>query len=266
VRPALGAADLKSLLVGNADASGAPLAAGAGSLDLGAAAVGEVSASPATLTFGTWTGPRRSTVQRVTVRNVSSRRLQLSLTVASTDPEELRVLVTPNRLALRPGASATVTVRVTATRRPSEAAVTGALRISPAGGTTLRVPFALASRVPATGLLAHATISKAAFAPSDTAPAILTVQAGRVTVERKGVQVAPVGRLDLLLYDANGRFRGVLARLRDLLPGSYSFGITGRDATSVRLPPGSYQVRLVAWPTEDGVGAPSRARVAFRIQ
>jgi subtilisin family serine protease len=265
-RPALGAADLKSLLVGNADPSGTPVAAGAGSLDLGAAAVGEVSASPATLTFGTWTGPRRSTAQTVTVRNVSSRRLQLSLTVTSTDPEELRVLVQPNHLTLKPGAAATVTVRVAATQRPSAAAVTGALRIAPAGGTTLRVPFALASQVPATGLLSKATISKSSFAPSDTAPAILTVQAGRLVDHGGSVQIAPVARLDLLLYDANGRFRGVLARVRDLLPGSYSFGITGRDATSVRLPPGSYQVRLVAWPTEDGVGAPSRARVSFRIQ
>ena len=80
------------------------------------------------------------------------------------------------------------------------------------------------------------------------------------------VQIAPVARLDLLLYDADGRFRGVLGRVRDLLTGSYSFGITGRDATSVRLPPGSYQVRLVAWPTEDGTGAPSRAHVSFHIE
>jgi subtilisin family serine protease len=267
VRPALDASDLKSLLVGNADASGAATAVGAGELDLGAAAVGEVSASPATLTFGTWSGPHWRAAQTVTVRNVSSRRLQLSLAVASDgDPEALRFTVKPAAVALKAGAETTVTVEVAAPHRPTAAAITGALRISPAGAATLRVPFALASQVPATRLLSKATISKTTFTPSDTSPAILTVQAGRLAEQGGAVQIAPVARLDLLLYDADGRFRGVLGRVRDLLPGSYSFGITGRDATSVRLPPGSYQVRLVAWPTEDGTGAPSRAHVSFHIE
>ena len=52
-------------------------------------------------------------------------------------------------------------------------------------------------------------------------------------------------------------------KVRDLLPGTYSFGITGRGPGGEVLGPGTYQLRLVAWPT---LGTrPSRAQVAFRI-
>jgi hypothetical protein len=143
--------------------------------------------------------------------------------------------------------------------------VTGAIRIVPAGGAALRVPFAIGFRAQSASLLSHASLSTDAFAPSDTSPAILNVQAGNVLTD-DGVQIEPVARLDVLLYDANGRFRGLLARQRDLLPGSYSFGITGRDPTSRRLPPGRYELRLVAWPTVPGSAPPSRTQVDFRIE
>jgi hypothetical protein len=92
---------------------------------------------------------------------------------------------------------------------------------------------------------------------------VLVVRAGRVNTGG-GLQIEPVARLDVLLYTAAGAFVGVLARERDLLPGSYQFGITGRSPTGATLRPGRYEVRLVAWPT--GGGAPSRARVPFAIQ
>ena len=79
-----------------------------------------------------------------------------------------------------------------------------------------------------------------------------------------GVQVEPVSRLDVALYSAAGEFVGTLARLRDLLPGTYSFGLTGRGPDSTELDPGRYEVRLTAWPTLPA--RPSRARVRFRIQ
>jgi hypothetical protein len=71
------------------------------------------------------------------------------------------------------------------------------------------------------------------FPASDTDPAILSVQAGSL-VHDHGLQIQAVSRLDILLYSASGRYLGVMARLRDLLPGSYSFGITGRGPTSAR--------------------------------
>jgi hypothetical protein len=57
-----------------------------------------------------------------------------------------------------------------------------------------------------------------------------------------------------------------MARLRNLLPGSYSFGITGRGPTSAQLAPGGYELRIAAWPTLPLDAQPSRARVSFRIE
>ena len=79
-------------------------------------------------------------------------------------------------------------------------------------------------------------------------------------------QIEPVSRLDVLLYGADGSFRGVMARLRDLLPGSYSFGITGRGPSSAVLAPGRYELRLAAWPTLPAQAPPSRATVRFEVR
>ena len=73
-------------------------------------------------------------------------------------------------------------------------------------------------------------------------------------------------RLDILLYSAGGKFLGVMARLRDLLPGSYSFGITGRGPTSARLRAGGYELRLAAWPTLPLDAKPVRAQVKFTLE
>ena len=130
--------------------------------------------------------------------------------------------------------------------------VTGTIRIAAAGSETLHVPWALQLVQPTSNLLARVSIDQASFAPSDTSPALLSVQA--------------VARLDVLLYTSAGRFLGVLARLRDLLPGTYSFGITGRGPSSVRLPAGGYELRLAAWPTLPKDAPPSRAQVRFAIE
>jgi hypothetical protein len=73
-----------------------------------------------------------------------------------------------------------------------------------------------------------------------------------------------VALLSLELRRANGERLGVLARLHDLLPGLYSFGLTGRDAKGDTLRPGRYRLRLTAYPTGDG--SPSRTAVTFTIR
>ena len=170
----------------------------------------------------------------------------------------------PARVVLRIGRSARVVVIARASAPPRlDPAATGVVAVMPAGSQTLRIPWAIAfPRVRGT-LLPRARIDPVRFRPSDVNPAVMRVRAG-VVVESAGLQILPVSRLDVLLYRSNGRFIGVLARLRDLLPGSYSFGITGRGPRGAKLAPGGYELRLVAWPALDG--EPSRTRVRFGIE
>ena len=134
-----------------------------------------------------------------------------------------------------------------------------------AGSDTLHIPWALQFEQPTANLLGPVSIDQSSFKPSDTTPALLSVRAGAL-VRDHGVQIEPVARLDILLYKSSGQFVGVLARLRDLLPGTYSFGITGRGPSSVKLTPGGYELRLAAWPTLPKDAQPSRAQVRFAIE
>ncbi len=267
MRPALGGPALESLLAGYAQPTGAPATAvGSGLLDLGASAVGEIASSPTSLGFGVWGGPHWHATRTVVIRNVSTRRLVISATaVADGDSEALRFRVRPAQFALAPGKARQVEVSVIAPVAPAARLVTGAIRVSAVGSETLRVPWALLFRQTTADLLGKVSLSTSSFKPSDTDPAILSVRAGAV-VRDHGVQIVPVRQLDILLYTTNGRFIGVMARLRDLLPGAYSFGITGRGPTSARLAPGPYELRLAAWPTLPLAAKPTRAQISFRIE
>jgi hypothetical protein len=267
MRPSVDAEGLRSLLSGYAQQGKAsPFSVGAGALRLGASAVGEVATDPATLGFGIWGGPHWHATRVITVRNVSSRRLELSLSaVSGGDSEALRFTVRPKQLVVGPGRARRVKITVRAPRKPGTAVVTGTMRVAAVGSQTLHVPWALQFEQPRPNLLARVSIDQQSFAPSDTSPALLSVQAGAV-VRDHGVEIEPVARLDVLLYTSSGKFVGVLARLRDLLPGTYSFGITGRGPSSVKLPPGGYELRLAAWPTVPKDAPPSRAQVSFRIE
>jgi subtilisin family serine protease len=245
-RPELGSTQLQSLLVGSARPNGAPAAAGgAGIVDLGAAAAGELTASRTSLALH----PSQRTT--ITLRNVSMRRL-----VVIASGGELRLAA--ERLTIPRGRSVRLRIRA-----PAERPDAGVLVLRAAGGRPLRIPWSVAGPLPKGSLLPRAALDQTSFAPSDDTPAVLAIQAGRVD-RRDGLQLVPVARLDVLLYTATGRFVGVLARERDLLPGTYQFGITGRSDSGAKLPPGGYELRLVAWPP--GTGAPSRARIRFSIQ
>jgi hypothetical protein len=69
-------------------------------------------------------------------------------------------------------------------------------------------------------------------------------------------------RLDLL--DAKGTVIGTLVTLRDLLPGRYAFGLTGRTPVGNTLTPGRYRIRVTAVPSFPTT--PSQAEVAFTIK
>jgi subtilisin family serine protease len=250
-RPGLSASDLASLLAGSARPSG-------GLVDPGAAAAGEITASATGLAYGPWTGPGWKRKQLLTVSNVSTR--PLTVRIGSTSR---LVSVKQPSFTLPPGTHRTIGVVARAAKRPSLSTVSGSLIVSPIGGQALRVPWVIVFSPYRGSLVGPVRVTPAAFSPSDTSPAHLQIVAGRITGSAR-IEIQPVSRLDVLLYTSGGTYLGVLARARDLLPGAYSFSLTGRGPTGQTLPPGSYEIRLNAWPA---LGKHvSRARVAFRIE
>ena len=99
-------------------------------------------------------------------------------------------------------------------------------------------------------MLSGLHLSQTTFAPSDANPAVLSVVAGRVDGTAASPQLVPLEQLQLDLYHGD-RLLGTIARIRDLLPGQYAFGLTGRGPRGGQLPPGSYSVRLEATAVTD---------------
>jgi hypothetical protein len=100
-------------------------------------------------------------------------------------------------------------------------------------------------------LIARATLSRHRFDPSDNAPTLLTLGVGRVG-GGSGREIESATRVDVELQNADGRILGVLARMRDVLPGHYVFGLTGRSPAGVTLAPGTYRLRVVVVPSGGG--------------
>jgi len=250
-RPDLDARSLKGVLVGSAEPLPAtPLTAqGAGLLDLGSAAAAELTAQPPTLAFGRATRREWRRLRPVRVTNLSTRTLRLSVRIERRGFPAAETFVTarPREILLRPGRS--VRIRVVArVRLPARGGTPaeGALVLRPRVGPALRVPFAIAFGPRRVKLLGDASLSRRSFEPSDTAPAILSVQAGRVRAIGGADEVQPLTRLDVELWTVDAKRIGVIARVRNVLPGRYAFGITGRDPGGGRLKPRDYRLRLVA--------------------
>ncbi|MBA3717988.1 MAG: S8 family serine peptidase, partial [Actinobacteria bacterium] len=259
-RPALDATDLLGLLTGTARplAGEAVQAQGAGIVDLRAAVAAELSAEPATLALPPFASKAR-VVRTITVHNVSTRTLRLRVS-GDLSGEILSVALSPHRLVVRPGATALVHVGVRAGHRLPRA-VSGAITIAPATGVAIRIPW-IAAPKPRGSLLGHVRLSRSSFKPAKTF-AVLTLPAGRL---RLGAHpyVQPVSRLDIAVWTKKGKRLGILARLRDLLPGQYWFGITGRAPTGEILAPGMYRLVIRAYPTASG--PPSRKVLDLKIE
>jgi len=268
-RPYLDADALKSLLVGSARqlSDDSVTAQGAGLIDVGGATATEVAASPASLAFDRAESRRWRTEQELVLRNVSSRRLILSLDVrvSHEGAAAVQFSVRPLRFSLGPGRIIRVHVRArVASKLEGRAPAEGALVVTPVAGREIGVPWTIlfGRRSPPT--LATVRLSTHNFTPSDAAPALLSFVAGSVARSGGQPDVLPLSRLDLELWSPEGGRIGLLARLRDVLPGRYSFGVTGRDPTGGVLPSGRYQLRLIAWGTD--AGAPTTQTVSFRIK
>ena len=83
---------------------------------------------------------------------------------------------------------------------------------------------------------------------SDATPAVLSLVAGAVTTT-PALEVRPLETLEVRLL-RNGELLGVLARRREVLPGRYTFGLTGRGPDGDPLAAGRYTVNVVARPGE----------------
>jgi subtilase family protein len=266
-RPALDAAALKSVLVGSTRRlRGASIEAqGAGRIDLLTAAGVELATDPAAISFGRapekgWRGTKT-----IVVRNLSTRALAVYTSTEQGAHPELSVEAAPTRILISPGGTETVTVRAVPSGPLEPGALSGTLVLTPVGGGALRVPWAVAIAAPAGHLLAdvHLSTKTLSTSASRPAPAVLSLRAGRVDPHADGDAIEPVRLLELVLEDGKGKPLGVLARLRDLLPGRYAFGVTPRDADGFALDPGTYVLQLVAWPTTRG--DPSRVSLPFRV-
>ena len=264
LRPGLGATELSGLLVGTAQplADTSVTAQGGGLVDLGAAASAELAAWPDTLAFGRARGDGWHSTQRLTLHNVSSRRFRVR--IRNVGQTGLQIQAFPKVVRLKPGGS--FTVRLVARLRgvpPAAGSAEGEIVLQPRGSAALRVPWAITFGQPAQDPLSAVALSSTSFRPSDTLPAVLSFVAGSVSQDLAGPQVQPVARLDAELWRSGARL-GLLARLRDLVPGKYAFGLTGRDSDGNRLPAGSYTIRLVAVSTAGGPA--TRQSVRFRIK
>jgi hypothetical protein len=155
-----------------------------------------------------------------------------------------------------------VRVRVSALVRSD--VVSGVVRVSPRGSQSLAVPWSVLLAPPPEDLIGATELSERSFSPSDLTPAVLSMRLGTIERARGRDVLQPVRRLDVLLFDEDGEVLGLLARLRDVLPGQYAFGLTGRGPDGVRLEPGPYRLRLVAWPAAGG--PPARRTVRFAVE
>ena len=265
IRPGLDAAALKGALVGTAVPT--PLspnaAQGAGVVDAAAASAAEVIADPATVGFGAADEPGWKAVRRIAVRNVSSRRVTVEVAAAVEEIAGVSVTAKPTRVRLAPGTQGIVTLTAHVSFVPRGlGAIEGRARLEVSGGGRVFVPWVVAFPLRGSALIGGVTLSATSFRASDRAPAVLTVQAGQVRDLAGRRQLRPLSRLDVELWRGRERL-GVLARLRDVLPGRYAFGLTGRGPRGGRLARGPYRLRVVALPPD----GPAEAKgVGFRIR
>jgi hypothetical protein len=260
-RPSLGADALAGLLVGTArEVPHDPVVAqGAGEVDVGAAAAGELAASPPTLALGTSTFAGRKIRTAFTLTNLSTRTVRAALAIRTQHEGAATVdfTVRPRRIALAPGRSVVVRVdALTASPAVGSGTADGAVVAAVDGGGSVRVPWVLAFAARPLDPIVSASLAPGSLR--------LTVRVGRVTTAAGRRQIQPLSRLDIGLSTPAGRPLGLLARIRDVLPGRYTFQLTGRGPGGATLAPGRYVAAVVAYPADGGL--PGRRNLGFALR
>jgi hypothetical protein len=140
----------------------------------------------------------------------------------------------------------------------------GAVVFAPTAGAPLHLPWEVTFARPATSVIGQLRLSTTSFTPSDAGPALLTFRAGRLALQGGQDAVQPIALLTLDLFDDKGKNLGTLATLRDLLPGRYAFGLTGRTPAGNTLDAGNYRLQVTAVPNL--AAPPTTAEVTFTIK
>jgi hypothetical protein len=156
-----------------------------------------------------------------------------------------------------------VTVRADTSALAEDAGIaTGQLVLRVPGSPEIHVPWAVAVPEQEVDLLTQVALRRTGARATDATPASLSLVAGAVTTGASP-QIRPLESLEVQLW-RGGELLGVLARRREVLPGRYTFGLTGRRADGRRLSRGQFVVRVVARP---GDGTPRQVEdVSFRIR
>ena len=164
-------------------------------------------------------------------------------------PEGVELTPLRERVLLRPGQAAEVRLRFEFEDLEATRVATGELEIVVRGSPIVRVPWVVSRPAPDVDLLSQVSLTATGERITDATPAVVTFVGGAI-VEGADPEIRPIGELAVQLW-RGGELRGVLSRRRELLPGRYTFGLTGRGPRGERLARGAYVVRLVARP-DDG--------------
>lgn len=260
-RPDLDAAGLKQALVSSARRVPGSVV---GTVDPSAAAAVEVVSDPPLVSLGAVFAADTQVGRVITLKNTSSRALDLEITPGAADGADIEVDVAPGKARLRPGARVQVAITARVPLLPrAPAALRGAVSVKVRDGAGLKIPWTITVPVVGLDLIRSAKLSSRSFPPSDAEPAVLTLTLGRVDGSPERPQLLSIEEVTLDLY-RGGRNLGQLALVRDLLPGRYSFGITGRGVNGKRLSPGAYELRITAIPV--GGGFPNEETIPFTIR
>ncbi len=263
VRPDLDAVGLRGALVASAQRHAARAGVAVGSVDPSAASAVELIADPPTIGISSLRPDAPVGSGVVTLRNVSRRPLSLRLSAVASQPG-VTATVSRGELSLLPGAAKQVAIQVSAATLPdAPSALSGAIRAVVRRGGTLRIGWAAVVPAVDKPAISDVALSASTFRPSDDDPVVLTLVAGRVDGSKEIPQLQPLDRLELDLI-RDGHLVGMLARIRDVLPGRYAFGVTGRGPRGGRLPLGEYVLRVIGTPT--GGGEPTIRELAVRIR
>ncbi|MFF4171253.1 S8 family serine peptidase [Streptomyces sp. NPDC001744] len=144
LRPDQGPDAIRSALVGTAKQlpGAGPTVRGNGRLDVAAAAAATLGASPTAVSFGLADLADRTVGGTAEIRLTNPGKEPLTTALGSTGP----ATVSPARVTIPAGGTATVTVTLRADRPAADTEISGLITATPARGPALRVPYLLVVR------------------------------------------------------------------------------------------------------------------------